>query len=283
MDTIDKISNFFLKENYDCRCIGINKTVDNDLMNTDFSLGFASAAKFIANTVMEIYLDDQSYETGRVNIIEVMGRNAGWLAAAGILPAIKGIKPDFIFVPEVPINKEIVLQKIKECYEKKKHCIIVLSEGIKDETGRFLFETNSKTDSFGHNQLGGVSIQFANMIQETFGFKTRYYELSLLQRATEQNNSKLEKHIAKELSAFALNSALKGITNKVAVIKRLNSSPYKYDFDLVNISTIANHERMLDEKYIDRENYTINENFLDYALPLIDGKDGLIDYYKLEK
>ena len=283
MDTIDKISNFFLKEGYDCRCIGINKTVDNDLMNTDFCLGFGSAAKFIANTVMEIALDDSSYKQGRINIIEVMGRHAGWLAAAGILPAAKGIKPDFIFVPEVPFDMDEVLPKIKKCYEEKKHCIIVASEGLKDKNGNFLFEANGTVDNFGHKQLGGLSIGLANLFQEKLGAKTRYYELSLLQRATEQNTSRIEKKIAQELSAFALNKAINGTTNKVAVIKRLNTEPYEYDFDLVDISTIANEERMLPEEYIDRENFTIKESFLEYGLPLIDGKDGLIDYFKIDK
>lgn len=280
MDTINKISKYLRKNNYDCYCIGINKTIDNDLCETDFSLGYASAAKFIINTVLEIYADDMSYSKGRVNIIETMGRNAGWLSASAKLCELKGAKVDMIFVPENPLDLNSFLEKVKNIYEKKHHMIIVTSEGIKDKNGKFIFESESLLDQFGHNQLGGVSINLANLIKEKLGYKTRYYELSLLQRANVICKSKIEEKIAKEVSSFAVKSALKGISDKVVIIKANRDNGYKYKLDLVNIDKISNKERFLPSIYIDKENDYIKDEFIDYLLPLVDGIDGLIDIMK---
>ena len=233
MDTINKISKYLRKNNYDCYCIGINKTIDNDLCETDFSLGYASAAKFIINTVLEIYADDMSYSKGRVNIIETMGRNAGWLSASAKLCELKGAKVDMIFVPENPLDLNSFLEKVKNIYEKKHHMIIVTSEGIKDKNGKFIFESESLLDQFGHNQLGGVSINLANLIKEKLGYKTRYYELSLLQRANVICKSKIEEKIAKEVSSFAVKSAFKGISDKVVIIKANRDNEYKYKLEVI--------------------------------------------------
>ncbi len=283
MDTINKISTYLEKENYKCNCIGIIKTIDNDLPSTDFSLGYPSAAKFIINAALEIYLDDISYKEGRVNIIETMGRNAGWLAASAKLLEVRGVKADLIYVPEVPFDLNDFLNKVEEIYNKKKHALIIISEGLKNNEGSFIFETNSLLDSFGHNQLGGLSIKLANLITSKLGIKTRYYELSLLQRANSICNSKIEQKIAIRLSKFAVKSAINGVNKKIAVVNRISSNPFKYNFKLVDINDIANKERYLDDIYINKENNYINDNFIEYLLPLIDGEKGLLNIYKINK
>jgi 6-phosphofructokinase len=283
MDTIRKISDYFKLVNYKCNCIGIIKTIDNDLVNTDFSLGFPSAAKFIINSVIEITLDDLSYETGRVNIIETMGRNTGWLAASSKLASLKGYEPDLIYVPEVTFDKDDFLKRVKEIYEKKNHCIVVISEGIKDEEGHFISEMVKKDDGFGHNQLGGASIKLAALVTRNLGYKTRYFELSLLQRANSLCQSKTEKEIALKLSRFALKAALKGKNNLCVTIKRVNDNPYKYKFVLLPIGEIANKERNLPLDYVDTKNCSINASYITYLAPLIDGEDGLLKVYKEPK
>ena len=185
-----------------------------------------------------------------------------------------------IFVPENPLDLNSFLEKVKNINEKKHHMMIVTSEGIKDKNGKFIFESESLIDQFGHNQLGGVSINLANLIKEKLGYKTRYYELSLLQRANVICKSKIEEKIAKEVSSFAVKSALKGISDKVVIIKANRDNGYKYKLDLVDIDKISNKERFLPSIYIDKENDYIKDEFIDYLLPLVDGIDGLIDIMK---
>lgn len=280
MDTIRKISDYFKLVKYECNCIGIIKTIDNDLVSTDFSLGYPTAAKFIINSVIEITLDDLSYEEGRVNIIETMGRNEGWLAASSKLAALKGLEPDLIYVPETAFDKDDFLNRIKEIYDKKKHCVVVISEGIKDKDGHFISEMVKKDDGFGHNQLGGASIKLASLVTRTLGYKTRYFELSLLQRANSLCISKTEEMIALKLSRYALKSALNGKNNLCVTINRVNSNPYRYKFKLVPISEIANAERPLPLEYINKNGCSINDSFIDYLSPLIDGENGLLEIFK---
>jgi 6-phosphofructokinase len=280
MDTIRKISDYFKLVKYECNCIGIIKTIDNDLVSTDFSLGYPTAAKFIINSVIEITLDDLSYEEGRVNIIETMGRNEGWLAASSKLAALKGLEPDLIYVPETTFDKDDFLNRIKEIYDKKKHCVVVISEGIKDKDGHFISEMVKKDDGFGHNQLGGASIKLASLVTRTLGYKTRYFELSLLQRANSLCISKAEEKIALKLSRYALKSALNGKNNLCVTINRVNSNPYRYKFKLVPISKIANAERPLPLEYINKNGCSINDSFIDYLSPLIDGEKGLLEIFK---
>jgi len=280
MDTIRKISDYFRLINYKCNCIGIIKTIDNDLVSTDFCLGYPTSAKFIINSVIEITLDDLSYEEGRVNIIETMGRNEGWLAASSKLASLKGLEPDLIYIPEVSFDKNDFLNRVKDIYEKKKHCVVVISEGIKDKDGRFISEMVKKDDGFGHNQLGGASIKLASLVTRTLGFKTRYFELSLLQRANSLCVSKVEQKIALKLSKFAFKSAFNGKNNLCVTINRITGSPYKYNFKLVPISEIANKEQSLPIKYINRDGCGINDSFIDYLAPLIDQEKGLLNIYK---
>src|SRR5574344_315974 len=289
MDTIYQISKFLKSKEYECYCIGIPKTIDNDLIETDHTPGYASSAKFIANTITEIYYDDHSYLKGRVNIVEIMGRNTGWLTASSALASINGAKPDLIYVPETSFDVDSFLAKVQKIYEEKHHCLVCVSEGIHDKDNRPLLEQNKIYDAFNHLQLGGVSRYLEELVHNRFGYSTRSFELSLLQRANSMAPSEVDIDEAIGVGMRALQVALMHITDKMVTIKRISNNPYKIDFDLVDLNLVKNQIKYLPNEYIDSENDTINELFFNYALPLISGeeknhfKNGLLDVYKLEK
>lgn len=287
MDTINKIGEYAKLVGYELLSIGIPKTIDNDLPFLDHTPGYGSAVRFIANSVSEIILDDASYKKGRVNIVEIMGRNAGRLTAGSILAKLNGTAPDLIYVPEVPFSIDNFLNDVHEIYSKKHHCLVCVSEGIKDESGNLIFEGSAEKDKFGHEQLGGVSIRLANIVNKTFGYKTRYFELSLLQRANSILPSEKDIKEAIRVGEFAVKKALKGETGKIVTIKRIDIPKYKTKYDVIDISLVANKEKYLPLTYINREHNNINDSFIDYVLPLIDEKptkrfkNGLIDIFKL--
>ncbi len=289
MDTIHKISEYAKKVNYELYCVGIPKTIDNDLPFIDHTAGYASAIKFIANAVSEIYLDDHSYKKGRVNIVEIMGRNAGWLTAGSLLSKLNGTAPDLIYVPEVPFDLTSFLNDVKSIYETKQHCLVCVSEGIKDENGNFIFETSELKDKFGHTQLGGVASRLAKIVEKEFNYKTRAFELSLLQRANSILPSSLDIKEAIKVGEFALKKAIKGENDKIVTLKRIGtSSKYKIKYDLIDIALVANKEKYLPLTYINSKCNYINDTFLDYALPLIQDKkdntfnNGLLNVFKLK-
>ena len=186
MDTCNKISKYLAKSGYDCNVIGVPKTIDNDLYGTDHCPGYASAAKYIATTIMEVNLDARVYDTPMVCVIECMGRNAGWLTAAAKLATYKGLGADLIYLPEVDFDIDKFVADVKGvCAKKNNKCIAVVSEGIHNKEGKLICEVLGETgarDSFGHAQLGGVAAGLANLIKNETGFKTRGIELSLMQR-----------------------------------------------------------------------------------------------------
>lgn len=285
MDSITKLNDFFKENNYECYSIGIPKTIDNDLSYCDHTLGYPTAAKFIANSVCEIFYDDNSYKTGRVNIIEVMGRNAGWLAASSLLANLTGAHVDLIYVPESIFSIDKFLEDVKKIYSKKHHCLVVVSEGIKDKSGRFVFETNAKADAFNHVQLGGVGLILANLVNRKLNFKVRAIELSLLQRASTISLSKEDIKECKKVSKYALKLALNNKSGYMVTINRVSSSPYKIKLKYVDLHNVSNIERTLPLEYINKEKNYISSSFIDYCLPLIEGNinsfkdNGLIDFY----
>lgn len=272
MDTIRKITNYLKSQNYEINSIGIPKTIDNDLVFNDHTPGYPSAAKFIANAVSEVYFDDASYLNGRVNIVEIMGRNTGWLTACSYLAKLNGAKVDYIYVPETPFNTEDFLNSIKATYSKNKHCLVCVSEGIRDEHGNLIANMSSQIDSFGHKQLGGVAVYLSKLVEETFGYKTRYIELSLLQRANSILSSEVDVKEAIKVGEIACRKALKGESNKMVTIKRISSDPYKVKYDLIDIGLIANKEKYLPLTYLNRHRNNIKSNFFSYAMPLITNK-----------
>ena len=193
MDTCNKISKYMQKAGYECRIMGVPKTIDNDLNGTDHCPGFASAAKFIATTCMEVHRDAHVYDTGMVTVIEIMGRHAGWLAGSAALATWAGFGPDLVYLPEVDFDMSKFISDVKEIYSKTGKCMVAVSEGIHYSDGSFVSEAKtSATDGFGHAQLGGLAVMLADVIKKETGAKVRGIELSLLQRCGSHVASKTD-------------------------------------------------------------------------------------------
>ncbi|MBQ1730328.1 MAG: 6-phosphofructokinase, partial [Oscillospiraceae bacterium] len=216
MDTCDKVSRYMAKSGWDCRVMGVPKTIDNDLYGTDHCPGFASAAKYIATSVAEVYKDARVYDTGMVTIIEIMGRHAGWLTAAASLASTVGCGPDLIYVPEVDFNMDKFLADVQRIYDANGKCIVAVSEGIHYADGSFVSEAKaSATDGFGHAQLGGLAALLANIVKEKTGAKVRGIELSLLQRCGAHLASQTDIDEAYGAGREAVEQAVKGTTGKM--------------------------------------------------------------------
>lgn len=294
MDTCNKISKFMLEQGYECRVMGIPKTIDNDLAGTDHCPGFSSAAKYIATSVMEVYHDARVYDTGMVTIIECMGRHAGWLTAAAALAKFKGNGPDLIYVPEVAFDMDKFIASVKAVYEKQKKCIVAVSEGIHDKDGVFITEYANKDatrDSFGHAQLGGLAAFLANEVKKATGAKVRGIELSLLQRCAAHCASQTDVEESFMAGQAAVENAVQGITDKMVGFERVVGPDGKYEckIKLFNLDVVANAEKKLPLEWINETHDGINQGFIDYALPLIQGQtqlqleDGLPRFVKLKK
>ena len=208
MDTCDKISRYMSKSGYECRVIGVPKTIDNDLYNTDHCPGFASAAKYIATSCTEIYKDAHVYDTGMVCIIEIMGRHAGWLTASAALAGLAGCAPDLIYLPETDFDMEKFVESVERVYREKGNCIVAVSEGVHYEA------KTSATDGFGHAQLGGLASLLAAVIKERTGAKVRGIELSLLQRCGAHCASAVDVEEAFMAGKVAVESAVAGESGK---------------------------------------------------------------------
>ena len=292
MDTCNKISKFLNGSGWDCNVIGVPKTIDNDLFGTDHCPGFASAAKYIATTLMEINLDAKVYNTGMVCVIEVMGRNAGWLTAAASLAGYKGLGADLIYLPEVAFDVDKFVSDVEDVLAKNDNkCIAVVSEGIKLADGRYVGEfTASKTDLFGHAQLGGVGQMLANVIKEKTGIKTRAIELSLMQRCGAQLASKVDVEEAFGAGAEAVKAAVSGETDKMVCFERdMSTGHYVCKYKLLPLELAANTEKTVPLDWITDNGTALSDKFVEYALPLIQGdakaplEDGLPRFAKLKK
>lgn len=292
MDTCNKISKFLNGSGWDCNVIGVPKTIDNDLFGTDHCPGFASAAKYIATTLMEINLDAKVYNTGMVCVIEVMGRNAGWLTAAASLAGYKGLGADLIYLPEVAFDVDKFVSDVEDVLAKNDNkCIAVVSEGIKLADGRYVGEfTASKTDLFGHAQLGGVGQMLANVIKEKTGIKTRAIELSLMQRCGAHLASKVDVEEAFGAGAEAVKAAVSGKTDKMVCFERdMSTGHYVCKYKLLPLELAANTEKTVPLDWITNNGTALSDKFVEYALPLIQGdakaplEDGLPRFAKLKK
>lgn len=292
MDTCNKISKFLNGSGWDCNVIGVPKTIDNDLFGTDHCPGFASAAKYIATTLMEINLDAKVYNTGMVCVIEVMGRNAGWLTAAASLAGYKGLGADLIYLPEVAFDVDKFVSDVEGVLAKNDNkCIAVVSEGIKLADGRYVGEfTASKTDLFGHAQLGGVGQMLANVIKEKTGIKTRAIELSLMQRCGAHLASKVDVEEAFGAGAEAVKAAVSGETDKMVCFERdMSTGHYVCKYKLLPLELAANTEKTVPLDWITNNGTALSDEFIEYALPLIQGdakaplEDGLPRFAKLKK
>ncbi len=268
MDTADRLNKFFKEKNLDTVVVGIPKTVDNDLMLIDHTPGFASACKFVVRTIMEISLDINVYKKGRVTIVEIMGRDAGWLGASSLLACRYGLGPDLIYVPETPFSKEKFLKDVSDVYTKKGHCLVCVSEALKDEKGEYI-STLGQVDGFGHAQLGSVGQFLDDLVSNELHFKTRHIELSLLQRAAGHIQSKVDVEEAINVGYLALKHALNHQEGMVSII-RDSSSPYKVHYELVPLKDVANGVRHLPKEYLSKDGNFINKSYEEYILPFID-------------
>ena len=279
MDTCNKISKFMLKNGYECRVMGIPKTIDNDLYGTDHCPGFASAAKYIATSVMEVYRDSTVYDTGMITIIECMGRHAGWLTAAAALAGFAGDGADLIYLPEKDFDLDAFTEKVKAIYEKQKKCLVVVSEGIHDKDGKFISEygsANAAKDAFGHTQLGGLASFLANHLKAATGAKVRGIELSLLQRCAAHCASQTDIDESFSAGKAAVENAVAGITDKMVGFERSYvDGKYVCNIKLFNLTDVANTEKKVPLEWINAEGDGLNQGFIDYALPLIQGETQL--------
>ncbi len=291
MDTCNKVSKYMQKVGYECRVMGVPKTIDNDLWGTDHCPGYGSAAKYIATSFMEVYHDARVYNTGMVTVLEVMGRNAGWLTAASALAAYKGNGPDLIYLPELPFSIEKFLEDTENVYNKTGKVIVAISEGCKDEQGRYIAEMGSSLakDSFGHSQLGGAASILANIAKDKLGTKVRGIEFSLLQRCAAHVGSLTDVNEAYMAGQMAVRHAVEGKTDYMVAFERAAGSEYKCTTKLINLTDVANTEKTVPREWINKEGNGLTQDFINYALPLIQGEsrpvleDGLPRFAKLKK
>jgi len=275
MDTAQKVSEIAVQMAYPITCIGIPKTVDNDLPITDCCPGFGSAAKYIAVSTREAALDVASMArtSTKVFVLEVMGRHAGWMAAAGGLAGEKaGDAPHVILFPEIEFDRERFLAKVKLCVEKYGYCVIVVSEGVHGPDGKFLAEAGTK-DAFGHSQLGGVGPVVAQMTQEAFGYKFHWAVADYLQRSARHIASKVDVDQAYAVGKAAVELALKGRNAVMPVIIRKSSKPYRWSIGEAPLSAVANKEKKLPRNFITADGFGITAAARAYLLPLIGGED----------
>ena len=291
MDTCNKISKYMQKVGYECRIMGVPKTIDNDLFGTDHCPGFASAAKYIATSCVEVYKDARVYDTGMVTIIEIMGRHAGWLAASAALAGVVGCAPDLVYLPEVDFDMEQFLKDVTEIYNREGNCIVAVSEGIHYADGSFVSEAKtSATDGFGHAQLGGLAALLANIVKEKTGAKVRGIELSLLQRCGAHLASQRDIEESFLAGKTAVEAAVSGETDKMVGFEcTRENGQYTCKTKLCDLSSVANFEKKVPLEWINEAGNGVTQGFIDYALPLIQGENhrvlenGLPRFAKLKK
>lgn len=275
MDTAHKVSEIGAQMGFPITCIGVPKTVDNDLPITDCCPGFGSAAKYIAVSTREAALDVASMArtSTKVFVLEVMGRHAGWIAAAGGLAGRKpGDAPHIILFPEIVFDREKFLAKVKTSVEKYGFCVVVVSEGVRDADGKFLAESATQ-DAFGHAQLGGVGPVVAQLTQQHFGYKFHWAVADYLQRAARHVASKVDVEQAYAVGRAAVELAVKGRNAVMPVIVRTSSSPYRWTIGETALSKVANKEKTVPRHYITADGFGITAACRRYLTPLISGED----------
>ncbi len=275
MDTVNKLSAYAAKINSDIRFIGVPKTIDNDLVITDHTPGYGSAAKFVATVTKEIIRDSLAYDMESITVIEVMGRDAGWLTAASALSKGDDCEgPSVIILPEVPVDYEHIKNKVKELQKTQKMVIIAVSEGAK-MNGKYICELGSDrgTDAFGHTMLTGTAQALADMLKADLGLKkVRAIELSLLQRCASHCASFTDIEESFKVGYVAVEAAYEGLTGKMTLFKRVNNDPYQCVIDIHDVCDIANEVKGVPANMINAEGDYVTQDFIDYAMPLIQGE-----------
>lgn len=291
MDTCNKISRYMESVGYECRVMGVPKTIDNDLYGTDHCPGFASAAKYIATSCMEINKDARVYDTPMITVVEIMGRHAGWLAASAALASEYGSGPDLVYLPEVNFDMDKFINDVDEVYKKNGKVLVAVSEGIHYADGSFVSEAKtSATDGFGHAQLGGLAVMLAEKLKQHTGAKVRGIELSLLQRCGAHLASLTDVNEAFNAGKTAVEAAVSGVTGQMVAFERDTvDGKYVCNYKLAPLSSVANYEKKVPLEWINETENGLKHEFIEYALPLIQGEpdipreDSLPRYARLKK
>jgi 6-phosphofructokinase 1 len=275
MDTAHKVSQIGKRLKFPVTCIGIPKTVDNDLAVTDTCPGFGSVAKYVAVSTAEAALDVASMAktSTRVFILEVMGRHAGWIAAAAGLAQDTGIEaPHIILFPEIPFDEDAFLRRVEECVRRDEFCVVVVSEGVRLADGRFLAEAGTR-DAFGHAQLGGVAATIATLVRGRLGFKYHYAIADYLQRSARHIASKTDVEQAYAVGKAAVEFALAGESAVMPTVVRKSDQPYRWSIGKVKLSRVANREKLLPRSFISNDGFSITPRCRRYLEPLVRGED----------
>lgn len=277
MDTIKKLSDYAIITGFPTRFVGCPKTIDNDLALTDHTPGYGSAAKYIGTSVKEIIRDSfcLEYNKGLVSIVEIMGRNAGWLTGAAALSQGEDCSgPDLIYLPELPFDIEKFGEKVKSLLEKKPSVVVAVSEGIRLADGRYVCELGQSldfVDAFGHKQLSGTANYLASYIAGEIGCKTRAIELSTLQRAASHCSSRVDILEAYQVGGAAVKAADEGDSGKMVVLQRLSDDPYQAGTEVKDVHKIANDEKLVPREWVNEDGDYVTEEFISYVRPLIQG------------
>ena len=275
-DTADKISKLAQERGYDLRVIGIPKTIDNDLVTTDHTPGYGSVIKYIATTVKEIACDNAAMgQYDLVQIIEVMGRSAGWIAAGAALAKPRdepNAAPHLIYLPEVAFSAEKFISDVQHVLQKEKYCVVVVGEGLVDADGNYISTASADADAFGHSQLGGAGEYLRGLVEETLQIKARSVSLGMSQRAAAHCSSQTDNDEAYLAGQAAVEAAIAGETDKMVTLLRGDGETYTCETGLAPLSEIANGVKKLPESWINEDGVSMNFNFYKYALPLIQGE-----------
>ena len=292
MDTIKKLSDYSLLNGSNIRFMGVPKTIDNDLAATDHTPGYGSAAKYIGSITKEVIRDGLVYDQQNVTLIEIMGRNAGWLTGAAALATGEDCEgPDMLFLPEITFDVDAFMKKVAEIHKKKKSVVIAISEGVKVADGRYVCELTDNidyVDAFGHRQLTGTARFLAEKISKEVGCKTRAIEFNSLQRCASHIVGRVDITEAYQVGGAAVKAAFEGETGKMVILKRVSDDPYLCVTDIYDVHKIANVEKKVPREWINEAGDYVTDEFLDYVRPLIQAEltpmmvDGLPRHLRLE-
>lgn len=278
MDTVMKLHKYFTAKNIDIKVVGVPKTIDNDLTYTDHTPGFGSAAKYVATTMLEITRDSSVYDLSSVTLVEIMGRDTGWLTASSALIRANGeVAPHLIYLPETKFSVKRFLDDIRQVQNKHKTVIVAISEGVEPEMEEVGGEFQSgAVDTFGHKYLSGIATALSKIVKNEIGCKVRAIELNVMQRCSSHVSSLVDLDEAQLIGKEAVRTALEGKSGVAMVFKRVSDAPYTVDIDSVDVTLVANKVKYFPAEWITADGHDVTDAAIEYALPLIQGEPDLV-------